>query len=419
MKYPDKTVLVYDRGLFVELAIRLARDFGRVLYYKPCCLAFPKSSWDEIGSGIAGVERIPADEFWDVIDWVDLFVFPDIYDGGLQVHLRDTCGKRVWGNFGADVMETDRWGMRRLMKEIGMEIPPTHRVKGLPALRQHLADKKNKFVKIGHYRGDMESFRHDAAHTTEPFLDVLADQMGKRADDYEFLVEDKIEGIEVGYDGYAVDGQFPDVASYGYEIKDLGYIGKVANYADFPEALTSINAKIAPVLKMHNARGFISMEVRVTKDRTPYLVDPCIRCGSPPTEGEMEVWENLAEILWEGAEGKLITPKPTCKYYVIAMIHSEFARDHWTPIEIPPEIRQWVKLKCCCEKDGKAFFVPTGEDCTEIGGVVALGDSLDEAVKLVQERADQVKGYKVEVTVNSIENALKEVEEGKEVGVNF
>ena len=91
----DKVILVYDYGSFIELAIRLIGHYKEVLYYCPYKDGFIKSSKWRIGTGIPGLTRV--DDFWEVLDKVDVFVFPDINDGDLQEHLVD-IGKRVFGS---------------------------------------------------------------------------------------------------------------------------------------------------------------------------------------------------------------------------------------------------------------------------------------------------------------------------------
>src|SRR5260370_15468822 len=95
----SKTALCYDHGTFVELAARLARDFGRVLYFQPWQSAFPCMKDCAIGLGVPDVERVY--NFWDVVDKVDIFVFPDVWDGDLQAYLRGQ-GKPVLGAGKAD-----------------------------------------------------------------------------------------------------------------------------------------------------------------------------------------------------------------------------------------------------------------------------------------------------------------------------
>ena len=56
MDYSNKTVCVLDQGLFVELAVTLAKVFGKVYYWFPWQSAFPKSNSLLVGKGIPNVE---------------------------------------------------------------------------------------------------------------------------------------------------------------------------------------------------------------------------------------------------------------------------------------------------------------------------------------------------------------------------
>jgi hypothetical protein len=86
--YQNKTCCIIDNGLFTELAVTLAPKFGKVYYYTPWEQAFPRSNEILIGEGLPGVTRV--NSIWPILDDVDLFVFPDIFHGPLQVYLVKT-----------------------------------------------------------------------------------------------------------------------------------------------------------------------------------------------------------------------------------------------------------------------------------------------------------------------------------------
>jgi len=204
-----ETVLVYDNGSFFELALRLARDFERVLYYLPWKAAFPRSAQALIGSGFDGVERVL--DFWEAVPDVDLFVFPDTYDADLQDHLK-SLGKLVWGNGASQKLELDRWYMRGLQKDLGMNFPRTRKVKGVDKLVEMMEKEKDFFVKTSTFRGDMETYHHCSYPLSKPWVDELRHWLGPRQQTVEFIVESKVEGVEVGYDGFSVDGEYPEIA---------------------------------------------------------------------------------------------------------------------------------------------------------------------------------------------------------------
>lgn len=273
MNYKNKTVLVVDNGLFVSWAELLAKSFGKVLYYSPWECAFPKSNARMIGEGLPGVTRV--NEFWSLLDDIDLCFFPDVYQGALQVHL-EHLGKPVWGSRLCEALELDRVWSKNLCKKAGIDIGNYQVVVGLDALREYLQEHDEQWVKISLTRGDMESFRSKNYKLIEPRIDELEHTLGAKKKVMEFIVEDAIDpAVETGCDLFTIDGKFPDNSMFGIEIKDKAYILKTSKYADIPEEIRSVNGKLSDVFRMSRFRGFWSTELRITPERVPYLIDPC------------------------------------------------------------------------------------------------------------------------------------------------
>ena len=77
-----KTVLVWEPGgIFVEMAKRLAKDFGRVLYCNDWVGSYPTSRGLVVGQGDPDFERVV--DPWAYADEIDLWMFPDVYNAGL------------------------------------------------------------------------------------------------------------------------------------------------------------------------------------------------------------------------------------------------------------------------------------------------------------------------------------------------
>jgi hypothetical protein len=416
-QYSTKSCLIADHGLFVELAPRLARDFGEVKLFVPWMSGYPRAAPAFVGTGLDGVDRV--EEFWPHVPDADIVIFPDLYFADWQNVVANRFDKPVWGHRKAEVLELDRWGTRRLQRELSIGAPKTRHFAGVNALSDYLRRVENKWVKISCYRGDGETFHHETWHTTEILLDHFCDRVGALAEQYEFMVEDNIEGIEVGYDGWTVMGEWPESVYWGLEVKDRAYVGKFSPYADLPESMREINSKVAPILNEERAVGFCSFEFRLTEDGDALMIDPCMRCGSPPFEGLMEGYDNLAEIIWEGAHGRMAPVLSAGKFLAIAMIHSQFALTNWVPLEIPSSIDRWVKLRSKAVVDGKVYHVPTQGEVPEIGAVVAVADSLDEARELVTERAKKVRGYLVDIKVEALDAAEEEIDRAKDYGIDF
>lgn len=417
----DKTVCIYDHGLFLELGIRIAKDFKRCLYFTPWVSPFPKNNGTLIGAGLEDEGLYRINEFWDHIDEIDLFIFPDVYNSDIQQHLVN-MGKRVWGSRKGDELELLRMEAKDHFKKLGLPVQPVREITGLDKLRTYLKSHDNKYIKISIYRGCFETFHAKNYKLAEPILDDLETTLGASQYVTTFIVEDAIDGddvVETGWDGYTIDGQFPSKSLFGYEQKDCGYLACVKDVADMSPIITEYNEKIAPTLKQYQYRNFMSTEIRVGKDKVAYMTDACMRLGSPPNELYQQMMDNLAEILWEGAGGVLVEPDFNCKYGIEVMIHSDWSDKHYQAIYFPEKIRQWVKLRNLTKINGTYYVVPQEPGLPEIGAVVATGNSIDECIEKVKSYASQIEGYRIDIKVGSIADMNEVMAKGERLGLKF
>jgi hypothetical protein len=414
----DKTICIHDYGLFASWALKLREYFGRVLYYCPFKSGFPKSTQYAIGTGLDGVERVV--DFWDHLREVDIFFFPDVYDGDLQEHLR-SLGFPVWGAGKGEELELYRWQTKMLLKkDIGLPVQPVERIIGVEALREHLQEVENKYVKISMLRGDFETFHHIDYELSEPLLDEVEAKIGPYKLLKEFIVEDAIDdAVEIGYDGWTIDGQYPGKAMFGFEIKDVSYVGAIRPYAQLPKQLREVNEKLSDLFAQYNYRGFWSSELRVPEDGRPYLTDPCCRAGSPPSELYQEMFSNWGEIIWGGAHGQVVEPLPNGKYGVEVLLHSQWADSHWQALYFPPELRRNVKLRNLCQVGDTWYVAPQTVGLPEIGAVVAVDDSLIGAIKKVISYCEQIRGYSVDLPIKTLMEAVAQVRSAQDLGIEF
>ena len=405
----SKTALVYDNGVFTEIAVTLAKSFGRVLYYVPWTSGLPKSNELLIGKGVEGIERIS--DPWAYFDDVDIWIFSDVYEADLQQWLHDR-GKRVWGCRHGAELEINRPLSKEKSKKLGIDIGPYKVITGLDALRKHLKANKDQWVKISGTRGDMETFGSKSYEKVEPRLDELEHKLGALKKIMEFTVEDGIpDAVEVGYDGYTIDGMFPRNAIAGVEVKDEAYIMKTLRWSELPDQVRSVNEKLSPALKQYGYRGFISTEIRCTEDGKAYLIDPCCRAGSPPAELYQVMIENLAEVIWYGAEGVMIEPEFKAKWGAQVLLISEWADQNWMHVSFPDKIRDHVKLRNFCMIEGEYYVIPQWTGCAEIGAVVALGDTPEQAIKECKRLCELVEGHLLTKPVDALDLARQQLDE--------
>lgn len=400
--YAEKTVCIVDGGLFVEWSAHLSKSFGKVYYFSEWVSPFPLSNDLLIGSGIPGVTRI--DSIWPVLDEIDLFVFPDVGHGSLQVYL-EKIGKRVWGCRLCEELELYRITSKEHQEKLGIPIGPWSVVTGLDNLRQFLRTHDDVYVKVSTVRGDFETFKSDTYKNIEPRLDELEWKLGAKKKITEFIVEDEIApAVEIGYDGYSIDGRFAQTAMLGLEAKDEGLVGQVMPYTSLPPQAIDMNARLGPTFAANRYRGFWSSEIRITGDGVGYSIDPCCRCGSPPNELMQLMVSNWPDIIWEGAAGNLVEPNYIAPWGAELLMHCAWADKNWVAIDFPAGLREQVKFRNLTIIDGKYYVVPQSVGLPEIGAVVACGASMQQAIRNVLEVAQQVEGYDIEFRIACLDN---------------
>lgn len=423
--YASKSATIIDNGLFVELAVTLAKSFGEVRYWTPWESPFPRSNQRLIGTGLEGVTRVQS--FWEYLDDTDLWVFPDVCFGSLQMHLADDLGLRVWGSRLGENLEQDRVKSKEHMQSLGMPVGVYEVVRGIDNLRLYLKGRNDQWVKVSTTRGDFESFHSPNYKLIEPRLDELEHRLGAKKRIMEFVVEDGIgsngdengKAVEIGFDGYTVDGVFPKRNMVGIEVKDKGYVGHCVGWEMMPTQLRVLNETIAPTLRRCQYRNFFCMEARITEDGTPWIIDPCCRSGSPPFELTQLNMTNLADVLWYGAGGECIEPEFAHEWGAEMLLHSGWADQNWQAVQFPEEVRDHVKLRNLCRIGEAYYVVPQSVGLPEIGAVVATGDTMEEAIARCREITETVEGYYIDAFPNALDDAQQEVEKLAEFGIRL
>lgn len=417
MRYSGKSILVIDNGLFVDFASTLSRDFDETFYYVPWESAFPTSNTRRIGEGVRGITRVLNP--FEVFDEVDIVVFPDVHFGPMAEWMSKQ-GKPVWSSKLAEFLELDRARSKELVKKLGIDVGPYEVIKGIDNLIKFLKNNKNQYVKVSTTRGDMETFHSPSFEIVEPALDELEHKLGGKKHITEFIVEEAIDdAVEVGYDGFTIDGQFANTAMFGLEIKNKGFVMESLPYDELPRAVQDINAKLSPVFKEFSYRGFWSSEIRVTKDKA-YLIDPCCRAGVPPNELMQVMIANWAEIIWEGAHGNVVEPECTGKFGAELLLCTSMPSKNWQLVHIPDEVRANVKLHnhtVVSEGRGKSrdYVIPQAVETSYIGAAAAVSDTLEDAIDKARYYASKVEGYYLQTYDESLDQALEEYEELKKL----
>ena len=149
------------------------------------------------------------------------------------------------------------------------------------------------------------------------------------------------------------------------------------------------------------------------------MIDLCARAPSPPNELYQEQYSNLAECIWAGSNGIVIEPKATAKYGAEIMLHSSWADKGWQPISFPEELRDFVKLRNATKIDGVHYAIPQACGLPEVGAVIGLGETLQDALDQAVEHAEQVTGYYLEAKMGAIDDIKEQCEKLEELGLNM
>lgn len=414
------TACMVDNGLGIPLAQRLAPHFKRFLYFSEWERAFPVLNERIMGDGFDAIQRV--DDIWALKRETDLYIFPDIYRSGLQLEL-SRQGYPVWGSREADQLEIYRNHFLDTLAEVGLQVPKFEWIRGLTALRNHLANRENVFVKVSKFRGTMETFHWRDWRHDEGWLDCMAVKLGPAQDHFPFLVFDAIEtDLELGGDTYCIDGKFPKVMVNGLECKDKGYLGAVTPVSEMPDAIKAILSAFGIILGQYEMRNFWSMEARV-KGENAFFIDPTPRLPCPAGGAHLELIGNLPEVIWAGANGELVEPDMTANFAAECVLTAKSDKQAWTVVDFPAELRPQVKCGFSCEIDGRTCFPPLpalpGENPgDEIGFLVSTGDTIPETISEMKRLVDLLPDGICAAT-DSLFDLLKEAHSAEDEGIEF
>jgi hypothetical protein len=415
----DKKVLVYDYGNYFEVAMRLSRDYGAVYYFNPV----EKNGFTEqnpLAIGLNVPEVIKVREWASVIDEIDLVFFPDSMEPHLQNFFR-SIGKLVFGSVFACELEHNRVLLKETLRDLGLPVGLYSTAKGLDQLEELLKNSTGGYVKSS-LRGEMETWRHKKWELSEREIKRLRVEMGLYENEETYILEHPIEAIsEIGYDGFCIDGKYPEVSLCGIEVKDCAYISRFIHYNRLPEQLKLINEGFSDIFNKMGYRAQYSTEVIISKDKRGFLIDNTCRCGAPPTSIMLEAYTNYSEIVWDVANGRM--PKIEFEYQwgVELVIKSDIAEHQESPIIVPEEYKKFVKIKnLAIDKNGTWYHVPQGvKMLKEIGSVIGLGNSLDQAIKMAKKIADSIEGFDTYVKTEALDSARESLDELKKAGISF
>lgn len=421
--FSNRSVCVVDLGQYASTAERLVRDFGRVYYFCP----WKKPAPDRVKLSVGdGYDFVRVRNLFDIIreNKADLYVFPDVYDGDLQLDLEQR-GRRVWGSRKAEEFEFKRELFKDTLKEVGLPVAPYKVIVGTDKLREYLWEHENEVIKLSVCRGDSETWTSEDFRVSRMKLDAMDYFYGPLRYWVKFIVEKCIETkIEIGYDGITVDGQFTD-GLVDYEIKNQCCVAAWKKYDDMAEEVRLVNQAFANPLRKTRCRSNWGTEIRVDEEGTPFFIDATARKPSPPGELADEMIANLSEIYWHGAEGDFVQAEAAAKFGVQINFYANWQDLAYLPIVIPEKFQRWIKLSCACRVENIDYAIQCeGNEKhpwmkEQLGAAVGMGNTIEEAYEKASEASDSVKGFGLEFSKESVAEAYQRIKAGEKEGIEF
>lgn len=405
-------ILVVERGCWLPFAQALTPDADVLLFTEYREIAAEARN-AMVGRDIPGITRV--DSMWKVLDDVDTIAFPDVGDGDMQMYLRSK-GYHVWGSGDAEMLELSRWDFNSLLKKIGLFTVPTRLVVGMDALEAILRKEQDLYLKLSYFRGDGETRHHEDWDRTSQWFYERRYRLGPHADEVEWIVQDPLKAKEIGYDGYCVDGRFPDSACWGWEDKDRFYVGRACRQQEMPAPLQDVNAAIAGSLGSLGMRGNFATEVRCTDDDFFVFNDPTCRCPSPPIGVQSINITNWVEIVTAGARGEIVEPDFQEEYMAEVELIAPCADKEWSAIDMPEDVVPFVRLRRACLIDGRYWSIPSVALGGIIGSACGIGSTPEAAIEQAVSIAEQVSTPELIVHKGLREEMAAAWEEAQEVG---
>lgn len=380
-------MLVMDTGgLHVATAHRLAEDGNDVAYWNPYHSPYAKFKDYAPGVGIPGVKKV--EDFGPYLENADLVVFPDVGLGDFAHYLRKS-GKRVFGAGRGEELEQDRVKSAKIMDEIGIKYPKTHVAKGIPGaiemldglFKQKHETNQNAsgkyFCKINMFRGDIDTFPVASTDEARFMFESLAPKVGPYGATIPVVIQETVEGVEVGADLFFDGQRYSLPYMWGFESSN-DYVGVMTDDLGMfgPDLL-----KLQEYLKRIGYRGAISFE-GIYDGQTIHMIDWTMRFPMPLGMIYANYIPDLGSFMVDVASSAAKKfPINTGKWLGCMAVTSEEALDRWIPLKGNSQTRFLHYM----QNEGKTYAVP---GVSLVGAVMGQGDNMAEV------QADATKNAK-------------------------
>jgi hypothetical protein len=411
-----RTYLVHDKGLYPQIADELsAGGKHNVLYHTPYETKDPHYKDYVVGKGFKNLKKVLYPE--DSYEKADCIVFFDVSGNSLCNFLRKVYPKKsIWGSGLGERLENDRVLLKEWCKEFGLDVNKYVVIKGVDKLREHLKANKDKYVKVNIFRGDMESFHSPDYDSIESVLDELAVTLGSDKNEYDFIVEDKIDTeVEAGADVIFNGTEFLSPMFCGYELHKNLYVAHVTE--NLPKPLQETLDAFTPLLTKMQYRGAFSTEEKIVSAKEHYFIDACMRLPNPLSALYPMAIKNWADVVYETGLGHKIDLDISHKYVGAFGLSSLAAKESYVKVNIKKGYEDKVRYQMVTGRGDKNYAVPGWE---VVAILVASGESVDEVLDGLREAAEGVDAHFLDKDpLEGIDMIKGVIRKGESVGIKF
>lgn len=160
--------------------------------------------------------------------------------------------------------------------------------------------------------------------------------------------------------------------------------------------------------------------IYVRRNGKPLFSGNC-RFPQPPSDLYMELYTNFPQIIWQVACGIVPNIEYKYKWGVQLIIKSELGKTDPSPLIVPEEYRQYVKIKnLVIDDDGTWYYTPIGDIAmSEIGSCIGFGATMKEAINMAKKVADSIQGFDIQINSDCLGKAQEQIVNLKKVGINY
>jgi len=401
-------------GIYTEQCNALWQK-GDSLKYWTSWEADQKFNYYAPGIGFDHLEKVKYAADW--YEWADVIFNPNVTGQDTIAFLRKIYPKKsIFGAGKAGVLEQDRWGLKKVLKDIDIKFSQSERIRGVDNLRNYFILNKDKFVKISTFRGDVESFYAKDGKSIDLKLDEIARSRGPFKDKIEFIIEDTIPSdVEIGADVIFNGTEYLKPYIYGYEVGKKFYFARVSE--DLPALLLDGLEKLKPVLKKLDYRSCLSTEIKVVDKKTSYFLDITLRLANPLCALFNAYITNWRDVVIKTGLGQTVKLQVKHKYLGAMFLNSSQGMDHYLKIDVLPQDRDHIKFVSVGENDGSFYSIKGTE---KIAVVIAAGNTIQEVVDLIKKYTQKVDADGLDKgAVYEIDKIHDIIAAGAKLGISF